>query len=272
VNRSSSGSTASALLGRCVLGREPEARRRLAPHLLEVRARGRDALVVQAVEPPRPLGPRADEPRLLQQPEVPRDRRAADRQLVGELLDGAVAAREQLDDRPAVRVAERVEGVSGDGAERDSRNGSRNVTVARMRSYESSATIDASPDVIWRILTDAPAYAAWDSGVERVEGRIAPGETIKVYSQANPGRAFPVTVTDFQPARSMTWSGGMPLGLFKGVRTFTLAPENGGATRFRMREEYTGPLLPLIWRSMPDLGPSFEQFARGLKARAEEGR
>jgi hypothetical protein len=30
-------------------------------------------------------------------------------------------------------------------------------------------------------------------------------------------------------------------------------------------------MLPLIWRSMPDLGPSFEQFARGLKARAEQG-
>jgi hypothetical protein len=28
-----------------------------------------------------------------------------------------------------------------------------------------------------------------------------------------------------------------------------------------MREEYTGPLLPLIWRSTPDLGPSFRQFA-----------
>jgi hypothetical protein len=39
-----------------------------------------------------------------------------------------------------------------------------------------------------------------------------------------------------------------------------------------MREEYTGPLLALIWRSMPDLRPSFEQFAVGLKARAEEGR
>ena len=38
----------------------------------------------------------------------------------------------------------------------------------------------------------------------------------------------------------MTWSGGMPLGLFKGVRTFTLEPADGGATRFSMREEYTG--------------------------------
>jgi hypothetical protein len=171
-----------------------------------------------------------------------------------------------------VRIAERVERVSGQGAELDCRDGSRNVTVARMKSYEAETTIDASPDAIWRILTDAPAYAAWDSGVERVEGTIAPGETIRVRSEANPGRAFPVKVTDYQPGRSMTWSGGMPLGLFKGVRTFTLSPQDAGPTRFRMREEYTGPLLAVIWRTMPDLGPSFEQFARGLKARAEEAR
>ena len=70
----------------------------------------------------------------------------------------------------------------------------------------------------------------------------------------------------------LVWSGGMPLGLFKGVRTYTLAPEGNGTTKFRMREEYTGPLLPMIWRSIPDLGPSFTQFANGLKQRAEAGR
>jgi hypothetical protein len=52
------------------------------------------------------------------------------------------------------------------------------------------------------------------------------------------------------------------------VRTFTLAPGTDGATWFTVREEYTGPLLPMIWRSMPDLGP-FRQFANGLKQRAE---
>ncbi len=139
-----------------------------------------------------------------------------------------------------------------------------------MKSYEASSTINASPDAIWAILTDAPGYAAWDSGVVGVDGTIAPGEKIKVTSEVNPKRAFPVKVTEFEPARSMTWSGGMPLGLFKGVRTFKLLPADG-ATTFTMREEYTGPLLPLIWKSMPDLGPSFEQFARGLKQKAESG-
>jgi hypothetical protein len=139
-----------------------------------------------------------------------------------------------------------------------------------MEHYESTAVIDASPEAIWSVLTDAPGYADWDSGVVRVEGTIAPQEKIKVVSEANPKRAFPVKVTEFAPGERMVWSGGMPLGLFRGVRTFTLTPENS-STRFVMREEYTGPMLPLIWRSMPDLQPSFDQFARGLKARAERG-
>jgi hypothetical protein len=137
-----------------------------------------------------------------------------------------------------------------------------------MEHYESSAEIDATPEAVWAVLTDGGGYADWDSGVVRVEGRIAPQEKIKVVSEANPKRAFPVTVSEFSPGERMVWSGGMPLGLFRGVRTFTLTRREGG-TRFAMREEYTGPLLPVIWRSMPDLQPSFEQFAHGLKARAE---
>ena len=138
-----------------------------------------------------------------------------------------------------------------------------------MKSYEASAAIRASSDAIWDVLTDAHGYTRWDSGVERVDGRIGPGERITVVSKANPGRAFPVKVTEFERSRRMVWSGGMPLGLFKGVRTFTLTPQADGVTTFTVREEYTGPLLPLIWPSIPDLGPSFQQFATGLKSRAE---
>ncbi len=138
-----------------------------------------------------------------------------------------------------------------------------------MKFYEATSLINADADTIWSILTDAPNYPNWDSGVIRVEGTIAPGEKIKVVSSANPKRAFPVKVAEFTPGRTMRWDGGMPLGLFKGVRTFSLAPAGDGTTQFHVREEYSGPLLPMMWRSMPDLGPSFEQFANGLKQRVE---
>jgi hypothetical protein len=136
-----------------------------------------------------------------------------------------------------------------------------------MKSYEVTERIDASPDEVWAVVEDVSGYPDWDSGVERVEGRLAQGEKIKVFSELDPGRGYPVTVTELERGR-MTWRGGMPLGLFKGVRTYRVAPEDGG-TRFTMREEFSGPLLPLIWRSLPDFQPSFDQFARGLKARVE---
>lgn len=138
-----------------------------------------------------------------------------------------------------------------------------------MKSYEASATIDATPDQVWSVLVDGAQWSDWDSGVDKVDGTIADGAKLKVYMRAGGDRAFPLTVTSFEPGRAMTWSGGMPLGLFRGVRRYTLTPA-GSATEFRMREEYTGPMLPLIWRSMPDLQPSFDQFAGGLKERVEK--
>jgi hypothetical protein len=64
-----------------------------------------------------------------------------------------------------------------------------------------------------------------------------------------------------------SWDSGVDA--VEGVRTYEVSEEADGQVTFRMREQYSGPLLPLIWRSMPDLGPSFQCFARGLKQRVE---
>jgi hypothetical protein len=138
-----------------------------------------------------------------------------------------------------------------------------------MKEYSATTMINASPETIWAILTNASGYPEWDPGVDRIEGRIAPGEKITAFTKLSPGRAFPVKVTEFVPNQKMTWSGGMPLGLFKGERTFTLVPQGNGATQFTVREVFSGPLLPLIGRSLPDLNAAFEQFAAGLKNQAE---
>ena len=137
-----------------------------------------------------------------------------------------------------------------------------------MEYFEAETDIAVEPDVVWPILLDGAGYTGWDSGVERVEGTIADGAKIKVFSQVSPGRAFPVKVAIDQAAGRMTWTGGMPLGMFTGERTFTVTPTDTGC-HFKMREEYTGLMLRFIWKSIPDLGSSFQQFADGLKAAAE---
>lgn len=140
-----------------------------------------------------------------------------------------------------------------------------------MRVFDVRRTIAASPETVWSCLTDAPRLVGGGLGVLKIDGTIHQGASLKVTSAASPGRAFAVRVDEFMPNQRMTWVGGMPLGLFKGMRTFTLTP-SGAGTEFHMREEFSGLLAPLIGKSIPDLQPSFEQFADGLRRLAEGAR
>lgn len=56
-----------------------------------------------------------------------------------------------------------------------------------MKEFRASTTIEAAPETIWTILTDAARYPEWDPGVDRIEGRIALGEKITAHSKLRPG-------------------------------------------------------------------------------------
>ncbi len=129
-------------------------------------------------------------------------------------------------------------------------------------------TIDATPERVWSLLTDTNGFPQWNSTVTRIEGKIAEGETLKLTSPSGGSRVFTPKVSDVTPSRAMTWSDGMA-PMFRGVRTFSLAPTADGGTEFEMREEFAGVLLPMIKRSLPDFGPVFEAYAADLKRAAE---
>lgn len=133
--------------------------------------------------------------------------------------------------------------------------------------YKASSRINASPEKIWSILTDADSYPEWDPNMVRLEGRVAPGEKVTAHTKLSDNN-FPVKVTTFEPGKKMVWSGGMPLGLFKADRSFILEPD-GDSTNFYVQEVFGGPLLFLFKGSIPDLTLSMENFVHGLKQRAE---
>jgi hypothetical protein len=138
-----------------------------------------------------------------------------------------------------------------------------------MRSYEAAARIDASPEEVWGLLVDVGGWRDWDSGVDRVEGRVALGEKLTLYATMIRSRPFEVAVTEIRPREVMRWRGGLPLGLAVIERTYTLDAQEDGGTLLTVREDHTGPLAVLLARSTPDLNPSFRYFCEGLKARAE---
>lgn len=134
--------------------------------------------------------------------------------------------------------------------------------------YRVSRTIDAPVEHVWSLLTDVSEQARWNETLVSIEGQIVDGGSVTLVSKANPKRSFKLAVSDVSAPNRMVWSDGMPLGLFKGTRTFDLQ-DRAGATEFTMSEVYSGPLAGLITRSIPDMTESFGQYADSLKRAAE---
>jgi hypothetical protein len=135
---------------------------------------------------------------------------------------------------------------------------------------ECATTINvrATAQRIWALLTNAADFPRWNSTITRVAGKIEQGAQLALEVPAAPGRTFKPKVVKLEPERTMVWSDGFA-PMFKGVRTFTLAPNADGSTAFSMVEVFSGVMLPMIKGSLPDFGPSFEAYAADLKREAE---
>jgi hypothetical protein len=130
--------------------------------------------------------------------------------------------------------------------------------------------IHAKPAEIWALLTDARRFSSWNSTVTSLEGDIALGNKLALKVKLDPKRTFTPRVTKLELAEEMEWSDGFA-PMFCGKRTFTLTPKEDGVTEFAMQEVFSGWMLPMIKKSLPDFAPAFETFARDLRRAAEGG-
>lgn len=137
-------------------------------------------------------------------------------------------------------------------------------------SCRVEASIRARPETIWRLLTDAAGFPRWNSTVTRIEGEIREGQQLRLHVPGT-DRTFTPTISGVVPNRRMLWIGGF-FPMFKGVRTFELNPRGDDTTDFVMDERFSGLMLPLAQRAMPDMGPVFARYAADLQREAERER
>lgn len=136
------------------------------------------------------------------------------------------------------------------------------------RSVTVEMSIDGSASTVWSLLTDAERFSSWNSTVTSIEGPITLGTKLAITVPTSP-RTFRPTVSAFTENETMTWSDGRA-PMFKGVRVFTLTPE-GDRTRFTMTETFSGLMLPMIGRTLPDFEPIFRDYAADLATAAANG-
>ncbi len=137
--------------------------------------------------------------------------------------------------------------------------------------YATSCAIEARVEKVWAVLTDAEAYPEWNPEIVKLEGTLEEGGRIKAHVRLGDGalRKIGLRVTRLDAPRVMEWVGGLPLGLFVGRRTFTVAALPGGKSQFKLHLSMTGPMAGPILKSVGDRQPEIEGFARALKERVE---
>jgi len=145
-----------------------------------------------------------------------------------------------------------------------SSNGKATTLHERFRRTTTvSLVINATPSVVWALLTNATTMTEWNSTIQSIQGSIQQGKKIQLVSTLAPDRTFKLKVKEMVPPQRLVWGDAM------GTRTYLLKRMGHQQTHFEMTETIGGVLFPLVARQIPPFDASFEQLAADLKKTAE---
>lgn len=146
-----------------------------------------------------------------------------------------------------------------------------------MSTIKTTIDIGASPEMVWRVLTNFPAYPKWNPFIREIHGKPEVGARLRVrirLSKQGRSQRFSPRVTKAIPAAELHWRGKWLLpGLFDGEHSFIIVPNGVNGVRFIQREQFSGLLAPVI---LPFVAKrtrdAFERMNKALKKAAEEKR
>ena len=142
-----------------------------------------------------------------------------------------------------------------------------------MRELITSIDIKSTPEAVWTTLMDFNRYPEWNPFVVEISGRPSPGEFLTVSLQNPGGKAMSVspTVMTAIENREFSWLGKLGIkDIFDGHHHFQIEPMSDGTIRFTQSEEFSGILVPLLWKMLNSkTRAGFEAMNTALKDRVE---
>jgi hypothetical protein len=140
------------------------------------------------------------------------------------------------------------------------------------RTLTSEIQIQASPQTVWTVLTDFPAYPDWNPIEIKMEGEPIAGTVLHHTSKLPGGKPmrFSPTIVAAAPGRILAWEGRvLAPGLFDVHHRFELSPTSGHGTILRQSERFRGVLIPFLTKTLRQTQVAFDIANQALKARAE---
>lgn len=142
-----------------------------------------------------------------------------------------------------------------------------------MITLQTETQIQASPEKIWKILTDFTKYPEWNPFITRAIGKVEVGSGVDIsVSSGSKALRLHCTVIKAEPKQVLCWKYHVILPiLFKGEHSFTIEPMGSNYVRFVDREIFTGLLVPMQAQDInTNSRQGFEAMDRALKVRAEQ--
>ena len=142
------------------------------------------------------------------------------------------------------------------------------------RLIKTETLIKAPAERVWAEMTDFAAFPDWNPFVREAQGRLEPGERLKIRLRLDHGlkMTFRPQVTVVDPGHELRWLAtlGRP-GVFDVDRAFQITPHDGGVM-FVMSEECTGWLTPVMFATNLEaqLYRGYDAFNEALRRRVEE--
>lgn len=137
----------------------------------------------------------------------------------------------------------------------------------------SQITIDSTPEQVWSVLTDLPAYRDWNPFIVEASGTVEPSARLALKMRPAGGSITTVRprLVTVERGRRLRWLGRLSVpGVFDADHEFTLRP-TGSGTCLTQSEVFSGILVPLFARQLErSTLPAFTAMNEALKRRVEQ--
>lgn len=137
--------------------------------------------------------------------------------------------------------------------------------------YEHSIDIDASPTVVWAVLSDVPAWPTWTASMSSAKWVGESGLVVGHAARIEQPKLRPATwtITSVDLGKSFTWKTKSPG--FAITATHTISPRDAGGVTVTLSTNVSGLLGPIIGVLTAKIGRRYVATeAEGLKRRCEE--
>lgn len=141
-----------------------------------------------------------------------------------------------------------------------------------MRHIQTEITIQATPEAVWKVLTDFENFPNWNPFIKSINGNQSVGGklTVQIQPPEEKSMTFTPNILVFDVSKELRWLGKAPLpGLFSGEHYFIIEDLKNGSVKLTHGERFSGILVGFMQKMLDRTEIGFQNMNEALKKKCE---